>query len=237
VILPDLTRQDRDAAERMDAPDCDRTALERTYAHFRTVNAVVAGWRPTYRRHLRPVLRRDRVTTVLDIGSGGGDLPRALARWAGRDGYRVQITAVDPDPRAHGWATAQPPVEGITYRRAFSHDLVAEGRTFDVVISNHLLHHLDDAGRRALLADSERLARHRVVHSDIARSRWAYFLFAVGTWAFFRDSFIREDGLTSIRRSYTAEELAAAVPSGWRIERRRPWRLLLIHEPGRAGTE
>ena len=232
MIPPDLARRDRGAVERMDAPDCDLQALERTYAHFRTVNALVAGWRLTYRRHLRPVLSRGRVTTVLDIGSGGGDLPRALARWAERDGYRVQITAIDPDPRAHGWATAQPHVEGITFRRAFSHELVAEGRSFDMVISNHLLHHLDDAQLQALLADSQRLARLRVVHSDIARSRWAYLFFAVGTWPFFRGSFIREDGLTSIRRSYTAEELEAVVPSGWRVERQRPWRNLLVHEPG-----
>ena len=237
MIIPRLARRDRNAVERMDAPDCDLTALHRTYANFRYVNGLVAGWRLTYRRHLRPVLHRDRVTTVLDIGSGGGDVPRALLRWARRDGCRVQVTAIDPDPRAHGWATSQPRVEGLTFHRALSHDLVAEGRSFDLVISNHLLHHLDDAGLEALLADSQRLARSRVVHSDIARSRWAYVLFAAGTLPLFRGSFIREDGLTSIRRSWTGAELEAVVPPGWRVERHAPWRLLLIHEPGRTGAE
>lgn len=234
MIVPDLVHRDRCATEWMDAPDCDLTALHRTYAQFRFVNAVVAGWQLTYRRHLRPVLRRDRPTTVLDIGCGGGDVPRALARWAARDGYPVRITAVDPDPRAHSWATRRPGVAGVSFRRVFSSDLVAEGRSFDVVISNHVLHHLDDARFQALLADSQQLARVKAVHSDIARSRWAYLLFSAGTRPFFPGSFIREDGLTSIRRSYTADELESAVPPGWRIERHRPWRNLVIHEPHHA---
>lgn len=235
MIPPRLDHRDRDAVERMDDPDCDPVALERTYAHFRTVNAVVAGWQLTYRRHVRPVLRRGRPTTVLDIGSGGGDLPRALVRWAARDGHELQVTAVDPDPRAHSWATRQPAVPGVFFRRAFSSDLVAEGRAFDVVVSNHLLHHLDEAQFHALLADSQRLARLRAVHSDIARSRWAYLLFSAGTRPFFRGSFIRADGLISIRRSYTAGELRAAVPPGWRVEAHPPWRNLLLHDPGPSG--
>lgn len=234
MIAPRLAHRDRAAVERMDAPDCDLEALHRTYAHFRYVNTVVAGWWLTYRRHLRPVLRRDRVTTVLDIGCGGGDVARALARWAKRDGYRVRITGVDPDLRAHAWSAQQPAVPDVSFRRAFSHELVAEGRAFDVVISNHLLHHLDDAQFQALLSDSRRLARTVAVHSDIARSRSAYLLFSAVTRPFFRGSFIREDGLTSIRRSYTAEELEAVVPPGWRVERQRPSRNLLIHEPGAA---
>lgn len=234
MIPPRLADRDRCAAERMDAPDCDLAALQRTYAQFRFVNAVVAGWQLTYRRHLRPVLHRDRPTTVLDIGSGGGDVPRALARWARRDGYEVQITAVDPDPRAHSWALRRPPVAGLSFRRALSSDLVAEGLSFDVVTSNHVLHHLDDAQLQALLADSQQLARVRAVHSDIARSRWAHLLFSAGTWPFFPGSFIREDGLTSIRRSYTADELRRAVPAGWQVERQRPWRNLLLHDPGSA---
>lgn len=229
-----LTQRDRGTTERMDAPDCDLQALQRTYAQFRVVNALVAGWQLTYRHHVRPALRRDRLNTLLDIGSGGGDVPRSLARWARRDGYRMEVTAVDPDPRAHAWSVRQPDVPGVSFRRALSSDLVAEGRSFDVVTSNHLLHHLDDAQLQALLADSQRLVRGTAVHSDIARSRWAYLLFSVGTRASFPGSFIREDGLVSIRRSYTAEELRDAVPPGWQVQQQPPWRNLVVHRPGRT---
>ena len=151
MSLPDLSARDRTAVELMDDPECDLPALERTYAQFRVVNAVVAGWQLAYRRHVRPLLRDDRVTTILDVGCGGGDLARALARWARRDGRRAQVTGIDPDPRAHAWAARQPPVPGVSFRCAHSSDLVAEGRRFDVVVSNHVLHHLDEHGLRTLL--------------------------------------------------------------------------------------
>lgn len=232
MILPSLVARDECATERMDAPDCDPAMLERTYAQFRLVNAVVSGWRVTYRHHLRPHLHSGRPTTLLDVGSGGGDLARALARWAHRDGYDLRVTGIDPDPRAHAWARRQPPVAGVQFRQALSSELVAEGARFDLVVSNHLLHHLAADELQALLADSRRLARIAPVHSDIQRGRLGYALFSLGTWPLFRGSFIREDGLTSIRRSYTADELRAHVPESWEVTATGRWRLLLTHGAG-----
>ncbi|MBD7996544.1 methyltransferase domain-containing protein [Arthrobacter sp. Sa2CUA1] len=230
---PDLSRRAVDAVEEMDRPDCDPVRLERTYAQFPVINAVVSGWRRNYRRFVRPALSTQGGGTVLDIGSGGGDLARALARWAHRDGLTVAVTGIDPDPRAHTYAESQPAVPGLTFRAAFSSQLVAEGQRFDVVLSNHVLHHLDTQAFDGLLADSQALARALVLHSDIERSPWAYGLFSAGTLPFFHGSFIRADGLTSIRRSYTSAELAAAVPAGWEVRRQRPWQNLLLHRPGR----
>lgn len=227
---PDLRERAVGARERMDHPHCDQRMLERTYAQFPLVNTVVTGWRTAYRRHVRPLLDRDRITTALDIGSGGGDLTRALTRWARRDGFRLQITGVDPDPRAHAWAVSRRSEPGLSFRQALSRELVAEGVQVDLVVSNHLLHHLDPEQFTQLLADSQRLARRRVVHSDINRSASAYALFSVGTLPF-PGSFIREDGLTSIRRSRTTAELGADAPPGWRVQRLGPWRNLLVHDP------
>lgn len=234
MILPPLVERDRDATEQMDDPGCDEAALRRTYAQFRVVNAVVTGWRSTYRHQLRPVLRRDRATTLLDVGCGGGDLTRSLVRWAARDGLRLEATGIDPDPRAHAWAAGQPAAPGVSFRQGLSSDLVLEGRSFDVVVSNHVLHHLDETRLQSFLADSRRLARVRVVHSDIVRSRPAYLLFSAATWPFFPGSFIRADGLVSIRRSYTPEELCAVLPSGWSVQRQAPWRNLVLHDAARA---
>jgi 2-polyprenyl-3-methyl-5-hydroxy-6-metoxy-1,4-benzoquinol methylase len=229
TFFPVLRERDAEATETMDSPDCDPEILRRTYANFRYVNAVVSGWRTTYRRDIRPLLSASRESSLLDIGSGGGDVARSLARWAARDGLRLTVTAIDPDARAHDFASRLPPLPGLTFRRAFSSELVADGAEFDVVVSNHILHHLSARELGGLLFDSERLCRPggRVLHSDIERTALGYVAFSAGTWPFFRNSYIRADGLTSIRRSYTVAELRAAVPSGWRISREVPSRLLL----------
>jgi 2-polyprenyl-3-methyl-5-hydroxy-6-metoxy-1,4-benzoquinol methylase len=226
----DLSTRDEGLRELMDDPDCDLAGLRHTYAQFRVVNRLVAGWGRVYRRRIRPLLAADRASTLLDIGSGGGDLARALSRWASRDGFDLAVTAIDPDGRAHAYATAQDAVAGVTFRRAGSADLVAEGAQFDVVVSNHLLHHLDAVELHQLLADSDRLARRLVVHNDIARSRLAYAAYRVVSRPFGRRSFIHIDGLRSIRRSYRVAELAEAVAEPWRVAGQFPARVLLLRD-------
>ena len=243
-----------DTAELMDGPGADPETLQRTYEQFGLVNTAVSGWRANYRRFIRPQLSTTRSTTLLDIGSGGGDLPLALAAWAASDGLRLQITAIDPDERAHDFASARRPVRGVTFRRAFSAELVGEGATFDIVMSNHMLHHLSAVELGGLLWDSERLVAGpgpesgdphprprlpRVLHGDITRSRLAYAGFALGTLPFARSllkgSYIRADGLTSIRRSFRPVELEGALPEGWAVWPQSAFRYLLVYRgPGGA---
>lgn len=218
------------AVEEMDRADCDPGRLNRTYARFPVVNRLLSRWHSTYLQRLRPLLAANRTVSLLDIGCGSGDVARSLARWAGRDGFRLSVTAIDPDDRAFAFASQATRVEGVSYRKAHSSELVAEGRKFDVVISNHILHHLDPGQLAAVLHDSEALSRRLSLHNDLNRSSTAYLLFMAGFWPLGVGSYICGDGLTSIRRSYTAAELRAAVPASWSVERNGPWHHLLVHE-------
>lgn len=215
------------AVEEMDLPGCDPVKLDRTYAQFAVVNRAVSGWRGIYRSQLRPRLRQGTRATLLDIGCGGGDVPVMLSRWAARDGLRLEITAIDPDPRASRFAARRHPSAGVRFRQAAAADLAAEGLSFDLVVSNHVLHHLAENELPVFLAESAELCHGSVIHNDIRRSPAAYALFFAGSWPF-TGSYIRQDGLTSIRRSYTADELQAAAPPGWNVRRRAPFRNLLI---------
>lgn len=237
-MTPSLRHRAVGLAELMDDPACDLRALERTYARFGVVNGLVSGWRRVYRERLLPlaasVRRGGTPLTILDIGAGGGDVPVALARRAARDGIDVRVTAIDPDERAIAFASRRETPDTVAFRRASSGELVAGGERFDVVLSNHVLHHLDAPALAGVLADSERLARRLVVHNDIERGRLAYVGYQVGIAPLAPGSFLRTDGLRSIRRSYTLVELADVVPAGWRVERQSPFRLLALFEPRRG---
>lgn len=246
-----LNRRAPDLSELMDDPACDRRMLDRTFAQFSTLNRLLAGWGRIWRRYLRGALGRPGAS-LLDIGCGGGDVIRYLADLAERDGLDVRFTGIDPDERAIEFArsfawpgvrqsarpesdsrtlsTARPPARSnIRYCNEGSGDFVARGERFDAVISNHVLHHLDAEQFDRLLTDSLELSRGPVVHNDVRRDDLAPLLFRPAG-LLFRDSFIVPDGLTSIRRSYTADELRRAAGPGWSVRRQFPFRLLLMRE-------
>jgi 2-polyprenyl-3-methyl-5-hydroxy-6-metoxy-1,4-benzoquinol methylase len=213
--------------ERMDDVTCDSALLNSTYKQFYIVNQVLSGWRRIYESYLRPRLYSG--ATLLDIGCGGGDVLRSLAVWLRQDGLSVSLLGIDPDVRALEYTRGRAFPPNVRFEQATSRALLYERRQFDFVISNHLLHHLKDDEVYSLCKDSEGLARQMVIHNDIRRSSLAYLSFATTKLVFWK-SFITEDGLSSIRRSFTWQELQQVIPSRWRVEPMIPYRNLLIWE-------
>lgn len=230
-----LAARDQQLTELMDDPEADPIRLERTLRRFATVNHLVSGWGGVYRTRVRPYLAartRPHPVRILDIGCGGGDVLRRIVRLAQRDGFTVDGVGIDPDDRSIAVALAARTDDGIAFRQAHSRDLVDQGERFDIVVSNHLMHHLTAEELAALFADSEVLGAGLCVHSDIGRGRLAYGAYAVGITPFAPGSFLRTDGLRSIRRSYTCDELAQTLPAGWISERPAPFRILAVHDTG-----
>ncbi|CAL4861077.1 methyltransferase domain-containing protein [Microbacterium sp. MM2322] len=223
-----LAERDADLRELMDDPDCDPVALAATLERFDLVNRAIGGWGRVWRRGIRPRLRRlGRPARVLDVGSGGGDVVARLATWAERDGLDVQWLGIDPDPRALDVARTRES-ERVSFAATDAAGLRAAGETFDLVLSNHVLHHLEAAELGEFAADTRALATGTVMHADIERGRLAYALYGIGITALERGTFLRTDGLRSIRRSYRADELESALGSPWRVASPAPFRLLAV---------
>lgn len=233
-----LSSRDTELRELMDDPACDPVRLRRTLERFAIVNRLVSGWGGVYRARIRPLARRRDARDplrILDIGCGGGDVLRRLVSLARADGIDVAATGIDPDERSLAVARRHP-VAGVEYLRSHSAEIVADGRRFDVVISNHVLHHLDDRQLVGLFNDSDALSEGLVLHSDIARSRAAYAGYAIGITPLAPGSLLRTDGLRSIRRSFIPAELAPLLPGGWRVEQPAPFRLLAVRDAPAGAT-
>ncbi len=212
----------------MDRNDCDLDKLNNTYSQFKTINRLLSGWKKIYRDHLRPELKKGTSYTLLDIGFGGGDVPVMLKQLADKDGFDLQITAIETDIRAVEYVERNLDGNAIAFKHCSTTDLVTKGFKFDFVISNHLIHHLDASSLTDILLEAEQLARRKVIFNDIERSDVGYVLFRMITPLLFHDSFVSYDGSISIRKSYTGEELDRSTPDRWMVKRLFPFRLLLI---------
>ena len=222
-----LAHRQPELVEWMDKADCDLNQLHQTYRHFRIINRLLSGWKRVYKSRIRPKLDRNKVNMMLDIGFGGGDIPIAIAEWAQRDGFNLRILAIELDDRALQFADSLNTPESITFAKKHTRDLIEEGRTFDLVISNHVLHHLSDEEIPELMNEADQLATKSVIFNDIERNTVGYSLFASITPLFFRNSFITKDGLISIKRSFKSEELEHIIPKKWKIDQMPLFRILL----------
>ncbi|MDR9419290.1 class I SAM-dependent methyltransferase [Gracilimonas sp.] len=227
LIFPDRQAH---LIEEMDRDDCEPVTLQNTYRQFSTINKLLSKWKNIYKQQIRPLLKKGESYSLLDIGFGGGDLSIHLARWAQEDGIELNITAIDTDERAYDYATETYPSDLVDWKHLSSSELVAQNKSFDFVISNHLLHHLDNESLADLLHEATQLATKKVIFNDIERNGLGYLLFNIFSRLLFRNSYITKDGLISIKRSFTHRELEALVPKGWQVYRVFPFRLVLSYE-------
>ncbi|WP_138431722.1 methyltransferase domain-containing protein [Fodinibius saliphilus] len=225
-----LSNRDTKSTERMDDPGCDLSELENTYRQFSTINSLISQWYRIYKNEIRPLLDTNTSNAILDIGFGGGDIPIKLAQWAKGDGFDLHITAIDPDPRAVNYVQQLSYPSNISFWQCELSELKPKENKFDVVIANHLIHHLSKKELLKMLKRAKALSIRKVIFNDIQRSDWAYLFFNLLARPLFRSSFITEDGITSIKRSYTLKELRNTVPDKWQVTSVFPFRLILTFE-------
>jgi ubiquinone/menaquinone biosynthesis C-methylase UbiE len=151
----------------------------------------------------------DRLVTVLDVGTGAGDIPRELVRWARREGRRIRIFALDRNPATLQIAAALVrDYPEITFLRGDALRLPIRAGSVDLTISAMTLHHLEpDAGVR-YLAELDRAARVGFVVNDLVRSRLAHWVVWLITRFITRGAISRHDGPLSVKRSYTPGEVS-----------------------------
>ncbi len=219
------------AEELMDADDLDATTYAAVVRDLAAVNTMTFARQPTI-RFLKTVAQRRNASLgairILDVGFGDGDMLRAIARWAKRQGQRVELVGIDLNPRSAPAAQSRTPVDtAIDYRTG---DYAAcAGGGFDCVISSLVAHHMTPEQLIAFLRFMDRESASGWFVNDLHRHGFAYRGFPLLASAMRWHRIVRHDGQLSIARSYRPAEwppiLKEAGISGAIVARVFPFRL------------
>ena len=199
----------KDERERLDEPGHDRVLLVGALADLRRVNRWLGGARLTLGALERLVgeLRPADELSVLDVGSGASDIPRAIVPWALARRLRPRVVATDVSADILGLART-PDAVGLEFAVADARELPFPDASFDVATCSLLLHHFDPDGAVAVLREMRRVSRRGIVVNDLVRGWLGYG----GAWALSRvftsNPLTRHDAPLSVRRAYTRAELA-----------------------------
>ena len=203
-----LTPHRRRGFEILDDPAIADELRARSLADVARSNTMFGGSRAVL-SELETVLGTSGAKSVslLDVGTGIGDIPAlAASNWRAR-GVAITTFGIDISPCLLHDARAK----GLIPVCADALALPIATKSVDIVICSQTLHHFEARDAIAVVRELDRVARVRVIVSDIRRS----WLAAAGIWlASYPLHFhpvSRHDGVVSVLRGFTPGELKDLV--------------------------
>jgi SAM-dependent methyltransferase len=223
-----LTPRRRRGIELLDDPNIDPAIRERSIGDVTRANRWLGGLRAAS-IELRDALRDRSTATVLDVGTGLGDIPACVADEVSN--CEIVTIGVDEAPSLLAAARSR-----MTYGVcANGLTLPFRDRSVDVVLCSQVLHHFEGPDAQRLVSELHRVARVAVIISDLRRS----WIAAAGFWLvsfpmrFHRVT--RHDGTVSVLRGFTASELGTIVRAATgitpRVQHRLGYRLTARWSP------
>jgi hypothetical protein len=230
--VTELPREE-DARERLDGP-LRPAELRATLDDLDRLNAWFGGYALTLARLRRAEARlpRGRRLVVVDVGGGRGDFAVNVVRWARRRRRPVLVLVVDSDHATLSLARRRAArYPEIVLVQADATALPLRPGAADMAVASLTLHHLgEDAavGCLAAMAAASSLA----VVNDLLRTRASLALVWLATHVLRLHPVSRHDGPLSVRRAYSADELARlARRAGVRARvREYPWLARVVAE-------
>jgi ubiquinone/menaquinone biosynthesis C-methylase UbiE len=175
----------------------------------------VAGGTAIVLRHLPGLLEhvpRDCSAEILDLATGGGDIPRALVTWAERHSRPLQVTATDRSPEILAEARRTlGGIPGMTFMVCDARAVPRPELSFDVVLCSLALHHFVPGEAVQVLHEMDRLSRIGFILNDIRRSYAGYLAAWAASRIATRNRLTRHDMPLSVLRAYTPDELRALL--------------------------
>jgi len=226
-----LTPPRRRGLEILDDPDVDPAVVTRSLADVVRANSLFGGLTAAINEFKEALNELPPEATLLDVGTGLGDIPcraREVARQMG-----INLTTVGLDSALELAGASRPvltlAVCGDALRLPFA------DRSVDIVMCSQVLHHFAGTDALQLLREMNRVARVRVIVSDLRRS----WIAAAGLWlASFPLRFhavSRHDGVVSVMRGFTPQELVRTVREAVEretvVHRRRGFRVTTSWTP------
>ena len=207
-----LLREEASGLECLDQPKLDPSELRVALRDVERLNHWFGGAHCVLQEEER--ISRERGLTgavrVLDVGSGGADIPRALIRRGKLNGLQVHSVACDRHEQVSSVAADFCGGEAsISILRADALAPPFAPGSFDFVTCSLMLHHLAEDEVLRLLEAVRPLAGQALILCDLERSGRAYAGVWLATRLFCRSRITRHDGPVSVRRAYTITELTA----------------------------
>jgi len=205
--MPDF-RQRSIEAEWMDTQSTSFEEFKDCLRTLETINHLTLAYRPT-RAWLEPLLADappEQPVSVLDVGSGGGDMLRQIWAYAKERNPSLDLVGIDINPWAKQAAEQATPNEApIRFETLDLFSLDATDRA-DFIISSLFAHHLSDHELVRFLQWMDHHATRGWFINDLHRHPLPYYFIKYVVKFFCRNRLIKHDAPLSVARAFIASD-------------------------------
>ena len=195
--------------------------LDQALRELDMINAKLGGYSTSLQgiRILAQHLPQTETLTILDVGSGGGDLLNIVSSIRAN----TKMTALDLNQNACEYAAREHPSLHVVQGSVLA--LPFRDRSFDIVHASLFLHHFTESQLNEILQSLSAVARYGIVINDLRRSVFAYIGITLLTRLFSRSNMVKHDGPLSVSKGFTKKELQqlCSTLSSVSISIRRRW--------------
>ncbi|QJX49176.1 methyltransferase domain-containing protein [Hymenobacter taeanensis] len=180
--------------------------LRRNLDELETINTWLGGYAPILDAldRLRPHFPAGRPLRLADLGSGGGDTLRQIARWARKRGVAVALTGLDANPFMLEYAASKSQgVAEITYQQADIFSPEFQRQPYDILTASLFCHHFSSQQLAAMLPLWQQQAQLAVIINDLHRHPLAYYSIYWLTRLFKGSYLVQHDAPLSVARAFT----------------------------------
>lgn len=198
--------------ELLDAPDIPKELLFQNLRELDMVNRTLGGHTITLSGIKKLVTDRNKIYHIVDIGCGGGDAMKQIAKWANKNNFKVAFTGVDMNAGAIGYMKEfckdHPEINGVVsdYR-----EYLKNGNSTDIIHCSLFCHHLKDDELMELFKYMNQYAKVGFVINDLHRHWFAYYSIKFLTRLLNGSTLVKNDAPLSVLRGFKKKELGALL--------------------------
>ena len=193
-------------SELMDDLTLASDALRQNLDELEIINTRLGGYGIVTNAlaRLRSRMPPNRPLRLTDLGSGGGDTLRYVARWARRRHLPVELVGIDANPFMLDYATQKSHAyPEISFQQQDIFTPQFQAQQFDVITCSLFCHHFTDAELVGLLRQWHEQASVAVIINDLHRHPVAYYSIKWLTRLFRGSYLVQNDAPLSVARAFT----------------------------------
>ena len=203
--MPDFSTRSQ-LPEKMDDPAVAEKEVVQALRELETINQYLGGYAVVLNA-IRKIEREKPVLSIMDLGCGGGDTLRVIAKRARRKNHKMVLTGIDWNPVMTKYAVFQSQqYPDVAYKTMSIWDDALLKEKAEVTMNSLFCHHFDDAELVQLINRMQVLCTRYTVINDIHRHWLAYYSIKWITAIFSKTFLVRYDAPLSVARSLTRKE-------------------------------